>query len=555
MPKNIRQYFKKNLLPSALFLVTATATISLPLINTSSPSHIKLVPKRGFVNVIKDSGIKLSRGTAGASWGDYNNDGYLDLLILSETSTNGPVLYRNNGNGTFTDVTAHSGIKLDRTYWAGVFGDYDNDGCEDIYFSGHQGVTGGSPDKLYHNNCDGTFTDVTASAGISDNLRGRGAAWADYDNDGYLDIYVANYGNNTDGSTYISEPNILYHNNGNGTFTNVTEKLGVTGYANCPGLTDRVSGSQKTIGLYKQSFQPIWFDYNNDGLVDLYVSTDSDVSPLYRNNGNGTFTDVTASAGLCHVGSGMGVTVGDYDGSGNLSIYMTNTGPNFLWHNNGDGTFSFKARDLGLSDELQIGWGTNFFDYDNDGNLDLYVTNGDVVNRTNLDSKSHRLFQKVGKTTIDRLFKNDGGGRFTEVGSQEGIYGDDAKEAAAFGDYDNDGFIDIFVATGFAKDKPLHRLYHNTPNGNHWLTVKLIGTKSNRDAVGAKLTLSSSGKKQVRQVISGSSYLAQNSLWQTFGLGKETKIDWLEIGWPSGIKQTLTDVKVDQKLVVTEPKN
>lgn len=498
-----------------------------------------------FENVIAKSGIKKRGGSIGVSWSDYDRDGQLDLFISG--GEDGNRLFHQN-KGIFTDVTAKSGIAIKRSSFAGVFGDYDNDGCPDLYIVNHASQpTSGDSDILYHNNCNGTFTNVSSKSGIRDIYHGRGAAWADYNGDGYLDLYVANHGI-LQNETYYSEPNILYLNNGNGTFTDITLESKVSGVAQCNELYDKSADKLKIInGPYKESFQPIWFDYNNDGRADLFVATDGGVSPLYRNNGDRTFTDVTLEAGLCRIGSGMGVTVGDFNNDGYMDLYLTNTGENFLWKNNGDGTFTNVAQDLNLADSFSIGWGAGFLDYDNDGNLDLYVVNGQV-------NGGVKWNPEIGRTRVDRLYRNNGSGQFEDVTAQEGIYIDEPKEAAAFADYNSDGFTDIMVTGGWTSPNSKNRLYLNRGNSNHWLTIKLRGTKSNRDAVGARITLKAGLKSQIREVVSGSSFVSQNSLWQTFGLGESSKIDSLEIKWPSGHTQKLTNVSVNQTLSLVEPK-
>lgn len=500
-----------------------------------------------FVNVIKNSGLDLGANTRGASWADYDKDGHLDLLTLGGRNH----LYRNMG-GAFREVTEEAGLPISAKVNAGVFGDFDNDGCPDLYLAAGYGSQ--KRDYLFHNNCDGTFTNATVSAGLpKENFFGEGAAWADYDNDGYLDIYVANYGTwerKPEKEEYFSEPNFLYRNNGDGTFTDVTKKAGVTGVTNCTQQQRTIFG-KKVIGLpFKESYQPIWFDYNNDGNIDLFIATDAGVSPLYKSNGDGTFREVTKEAGLCRRGTGMGVTVGDYDNDGYFDLYVTNIGANFLWRNNGNGTFSEIAAELEVADPLSIGWGTAFLDYDNDGYLDLYITNG-MANHPFIGNVP---VEDVGKIKLDRLFGNNGDGTFTEVTEAEGIYGNIAKEASAVADFNNDGFVDIYVGGSSRTSEAPERLYQNKTNGNNWITIQLKGTKSNRDAIGAKITVTVGKKSQIRQVTAGSSYLAQNSLWQTFGLGRVKKVDKIEIIWPGGKKQVVNEVTVNHKLVITEEK-
>lgn len=507
--------------------------------------------KYTFDDVALRAGIKKGPDSMGVAWADYNNDGFQDLLIMGGRDKT--KLYKNKGDGTFTDVTAVSGINPPNGQgsfggaFAGVFADYDNDGCLDLYITGAGGNNSpGLPDTLYHNNCNGTFTDVTKKAGINDIYHGRGLAWADYNNDGFLDIYVANHGNQISDTEYNFEPNILYKNNGDGTFTDVTAKAGVSGIANCPDVINKGTAKIKTHGgPYKLSFQPIWFDYNNDGLIDLYISTDSGINPLYKNNGDGTFTDVTKDAGLCELGTGMGVTVGDYDNDGFMDIYITNIGKSYLWHNNGDGTFSLRTKEAQAGNDLDLGWGVNFLDYDNDSFLDIYTANGRVSGGVPWDPE-------IAQVKLDRLYKGNGDGTFSEVSQQEGIEGNYAKEASAFADYNNDGFLDIFVVSSYTEKEALHKLYKNNGNKNHYITIQLVGKKSNRSGVGARVTVVTGDKKQVREVAAGSSYLSENSLWPNFGLGQAKSIDEIIVNWPSGKIQKIKNVKEDQKLVINE---
>jgi len=497
----------------------------------------------GFDDVSDELGIS-DIGGMGTAWADYDNDGYLDFFFLR--------LYHNNGDGTFTSPPYYKGVRNQGEAIATAFADYNNDSCSDLYISRHgeQVLDGpGTSDSLYRNNCDGTFTEVTEEVGMGDSSHAYGVAWADYNRDGNVDLYVANWGVTT--SEYVTtsnyleytlETNFLYRNNGDGTFTDVAEEAHVLGFAQCKNLD---AGTQKMLALRKHSYQPIWFDYNNDREIDLFVATDTYVSPLYRNNGDGTFTDVTEAAGLCRLGTGMGVTVGDYNSSGYLDIYVTNTVKNYLWRNNGDGTFTEMAEHAGVADRGQ-GWGTHFFDFNNDGELDLYVVNG--TNLGVLDTRG------IKPNNHDELFSNNGDGTFTRVTESMGIHGNEIKKGASFADYNNDGFVDIFVFPISSPEQIVmrNRFYRNSWNGNHWLTIKLVGVISNRDGIGARIILKEGSRSQIREVISGSSFLSQNSPWPTFGVGSATSIDVVEIIWPSGTRQILQDVKVDQILTIIE---
>lgn len=513
-------------------------------------------PKKAFSDAAAFSQIDTNPGYGGVSWADFNNDGLLDLLFPSKESTK---LYRNNGNETFTDITKLAGLSEIKGIMSGVFGDYNNDGCPDLYLSRSGSIIGfetleyvGQTDLLFKNNCDGTFSDASKEAGIGDDGHSQGASWVDFNNDGHLDIYVVNKGRFQNYDNWALEPNLLYQNNGNGTFSEVSQNAGISGFAKCSNF-DTITGkpnsgytARPTRGPWKFSFQPIWFDYNNDRLQDLFIATDSGISPLYLNLGDGKFSDKTESAGLCRLGTGMGVTVGDYNNDGFMDLYVTNIDSSFLWKNKGNGTFSEVAKGSALENARSLGWGTGFLDYDNDGLLDLHVVNGIFLQRDTRFRYTKRQ---------DRLYKNLDGNKFEEVGEKEGIYGNDAKISSAYGDYNNDGFVDIAVISdgpGITGVKLPSRLYKNLPNGHNWVTIKLQGVRSNRDGVGARIILRSSGKSYYREITSGSSFLSQNSLWQTFGLGKNNSIDEVEIHWPSGTVQVIKRVTGNQVIMVLE---
>src|SRR3989338_283448 len=503
-----------------------------------------------YIDEIVKSGLPSIPSKGGVSWGDYDSDGFLDLLVRGGGKL-GYRLYHNEPNGTFADVTESAALTSVRhSAVSATFGDYDNDGCPDIYIANGENVApGGEADQLFHSNCNGTFSDVSKQAGITVRARSMGVTWGDYDNDGYLDIYVATYGEPQFDKTdtewkvtgWVVEPVILYHNNRDGTFTDVAARAHVSGEARCSSY--KQGGPEKVTVGTKANWQATWLDYDNDGLPDLYTGTERLANALYHNNVDGTFTDVTEKAGLCIVHSTHGTAVGDYDNDGYLDIYVGSGHRNLLWRNNGDGTFTESATSTGTDNFDSLGWGVGALDFDNDGLLDLYAVSGWTTNATFANAYPNRS---------DRLYKNTGG-TFTDVAGQSGISGTDTRSAAAFGDYNNDGFTDVFVRADEGFPQPsANRLYQAVPNGNHYLTVKLIGTKSNRDGVGARITVEIGGKKQIREVISGGSFLSQNSLWQTFGLGTSTTVDTLTIRWPSGIVQSLHTTKAGQLLTVRE---
>jgi hypothetical protein len=425
----------------------------------------------------------------GMAWGDYDNDGHLDLYLVNSGSAN--KLFRNNGNGTFTDVTA-APLNSNAGGRSAVWGDYDNDGDLDLYL-----VNFGSANKLFRNNGDGTFTDVTTGA-LADNGNGAAAAWADYDNDGYVDLYISKE----------NQPNKLLHNNGDGTFTDVTPA---------------------TLADAGQSEGVAWGDYDNDGDLDLYVANLGTANKLFRNDGGGNFTDVSASAGVNDAFNGTGVAWGDYDNDGDLDLFLVNaqTGTDKLFRNNGDGTFTDVSNLLPVDsgNGRSVAWG----DYDNDGDLDLYITNFGQANK---------------------LFRNDNG-TFVDATAGTPLGDTGNSRGAAWGDFDGDGDLDLYLVNSGAANK----LFRNDqPAGNHWLEVKLVGTISNKSAIGARVTVVAGGVSRMQEVSGGSGFLSQNSLPIEFGLGASNTIDSLIVNWPSGVRQAARPVPAVNAIVtVTEP--
>ena len=498
---------------------------------------------------------------------DFDRDGYPDLLILNGSTLEGfskgaePInhLYHNNRDGTFTDVTARSG--LGHSGWAhGVcVGDYDNDGLEDVFVTYY-----GQSNVLYHNNGDGTFTDVTKAAGLynPDNNWGSGCSFFDYDRDGKLDLFVAGYVEETDEKTTPlpgSGPNCiskgvpvycgprglhpfgrsyLYHNNGHGAFTDASEASGIRKAAGCYGL-----------GV-------LTADFENRGWPDVYEACDSVASLFYRNNGDGTLTERGVEAGVAYTEdgleqAGMGVSAGDYDGDGYLDILKTNFDQDVpdLYHNERGGAFTFRTFDAKLGFELnKLSWGGGFFDYDNDGCPDIFIANGHVY--PELESHGH---PESPYRQQNVLYHNLCNGTFQEVTSIAGP-GFELRRSGrgvAFLDYDNDGALDI--AANNQNDPPT--LLHNlSKNPNHWVTIRTMGERSNRDGIGARITVTAGGRRHIDEVRSGGSYLSQNDLRVHVGLGAATKIDALEIRWPSGVTDKLENLPVDRFLVVREGK-
>ncbi|HIE29008.1 TPA: CRTAC1 family protein [Candidatus Poribacteria bacterium] len=494
---------------------------------------------------------------SGAAFFDYDNDEDIDLYIVNAADLPGftskvpptNVLYRNNGDGTFTDVTSQAGVGHPGYGVGCAAADYDNDGYQDLY------VTNYGPNVLYHNNGDGTFTDVTRKAGVGDPHWSTSCAFLDYDNDGYVDLYVVNYlpfsvetsawwivnGVRTycsppdqfAGAVFHGEPDTLYRNNGDGTFTDVTKEAGISSTG---------VGLAVAVG-----------DYNNDGNADIYVANDMEQHYLFKNNGDGTFTDVTLLSGTGYSedgvpGSGMGAAFGDYDNDGYLDLVVSNAAnmPTILYHNDGDGFFTDVSFVSGIGQKTlsYFKWTNEFIDYDNDGFQDIFITDGHLQDNIELFGDSTYPQQNL-------LFHNRGDGTFTDVSEEMGA-GMSLKKVgrgAAFGDYDNDGDIDIFINNS---NQTADLLRNDGGNRNNWLMIKTVGVKSNRDGIGTRIKVVSGSLTQIKEVKSGSGYLSQSDLRVLFGLGTHTKADLVELRWPSGLVERIRDVKARQILTVTE---
>lgn len=499
---------------------------------------------------------------SGAAFFDYDNDGFPDIFLVNGTTLEGfpkgqePTshLYHNNRDGTFTDVTQQAGVALSGWGQGVCAGDYDNDGHTDLFvtFRGHN--------VLLHNNGDGTFSDFTKKAGLwhDEPQWSTGCSFVDYDRDGHLDLFIAHYVDfNSDdlknpkaasacdwqGIPVFCGPlglkgthSELYHNNGDGTFTNVSEKSGVA-----------------NTGAY-YCFTPLTGDFDNDGWPDIYVSCDSTASLFFHNNHDGTFTESALTAGVAfnedgHAQAGMGVDAADYDGGGWLDIIKTNFSGDTptLYRNNGDGTFSDVTFQAGLGGDTHfLGWGALFLDFDDDGWPDIFMANGHVY--PEIDGKG------LNSTFRERnvLFWNERNGKFRDVSlaAGPGITTPFNSHGAAAADTLNDGRVEVLVNNTF--DPP--SLLKNFGEHGHWILLKLVGTRSNRDAIGARVILRAAGHEQMQEVRSGGSYISQNDFRLHFGLGEATKVDSIEIYWPSGSTQSFTGIAANRVLQITEGK-
>ena len=526
-----------------------------------------VAPEAGLRSVCVFGGDKIKKWIlettgCGIAFFDYDNDGWLDIFQVNGTTLEGlegapPTshLYKNNRDGTFTDVTAAAG--LIRTGWGqGVcVGDYNNDGWDDLF------VTYWGQNALYRNNGDGTFTDVTRQTGLLQaGPRPRwntGCCFVDYNRDGLLDLFVANYVDldlattpaagsgpfcQWKGIPVMCGPrglpagiNILYRNNGDGTFTDVSEASGVS----------------RPRGHY--GFTALTGDFNNDGWPDIYVACDSTPSILFRNNHDGTFTDKAVEAGCAFNDdgkeqAGMGAAAGDYDCDGMLDIFKTNFSDDTatLYRNEGDGTFRDATFESGLGKNTQyLGWGCGFVDVDNDGWLDIFQANGHVY------PELERAGADVPFREKKLLYRNLRNGRFEDVSSRAGsdVSARHSSRGVAFGDFDNDGDVDIAINN--IHDPPV-LLRNDGGNRNHWLLIKTVGTRSNRSGIGARVTVKVGEHSQVQEVRSGGSYLSQSDLRLHFGLGSAAQADSIEIRWPSGTVDRFANVSANQVIQVKE---
>jgi enediyne biosynthesis protein E4 len=547
---------------SAALLATAPRKATAP-----APPHAAPAPAGSvrFTDVTARAGIRFVHNAgrsgkkylpetlgSGAAFFDADGDGWLDILFVNDRDWTPkgkktlPALYRNNHDGTFTDVTRGSGLDVPMHGMGVAVADYDNDGREDVY------VTALDGDHLFHNEGGGRFKDVTAEAGIKNASFGTSAAWLDYDKDGKVDLFVANYVQWTpatdlwcslDGVTksyctpesYKGTSSKLYRNLGNGRFEDVSHRAGID------------DPTSKALGVAV-------LDYDGDGWPDLFVANDTQPNKLYRNRGNGTFVDVGLESGVAFGEDGaargaMGVDAADYDRSGRPHLLVGNFANEMLglYHNEGSGVFVDEAprSAVGKASLLTLTFGVFFFDYDLDGFPDIFAANG------HLEQEIHRVQPRIQYEEPPLLFRNLGNGSFADVSSAVGpdLARPMVARGAAYGDFDRDGDLDVLVTTNGG---PAHLFRNDGGNKNGWLTVRTVGTKSNRDGLGAVVRVTTAAGKQWQMVRSGSSYCSQSDLALTFGLGRESRVATLEIDWPSGAKQVLQNVAANRFLTVVE---
>ena len=554
------------------------ADSSVPVVFTDITVEAGLGQARNVSGSPANKQFLLEEMGCGVALFDYDNDGWLDIFLVNGTSLDPTLrdqnptsyLFHNNRDGTFTDVTEKA--RLTRSGWGQgcCVGDYDNDGFEDLF------VTYWGRNVLYHNNGDGTFTDVSAPAGVAGSGSGWGAGccFLDYDRDGHLDLFVANYVNFDPAHApkpgeaaycnyndipvpcgplgFAGGTNILYRNRGNGTFADVSEESGIA-RPRGPSAMVFVSRNWQPTGSYGMGAAAA--DFDNDGWPDIYVACDSAPSLLYRNNHDRTFREIAVPAGcaLDENGvalSGMGVAVADFDADGWLDIARTNFSEQVtsLYRNYGNGAFEDASIKAGLGvNRKYLGFGVGFFDFDNDGWKDLFLANGHVYSQ--IAGRKLHLSYREPKV----LYRNLGNGRFEDVSAKAGpaIRAENLGRGCAFGDFDNDGDVDVVVNN---LDGPPSVLRNDGGNRNNWIMIKCVGTRSNRSAIGTRVKVTSGGHSQIDEVMSASGYYSQNDLRLHFGLGRATQADVVDLTWPSGLKESFRNLPANHLFVLQETK-
>lgn len=559
-------------MPFTLKLISITCLLLILSYFTFAQNATKDSSFTTFTDITKQAGLDtptiygglekkrfiIETNGCGVAFLDYDADGWQDILILTGSRLEGfpanrePTnhLYRNNRDGTFSDVTKRAGLA--RGGWASsvTVGDYDNDGHEDLF------VTYWGQNRLYHNNGDGTFTDATATAKLLDDGKrwGSGCAFIDYDRDGKLDLFVANYLKfdlattpepgkdancmwkgvpvNCGPKGLPTSTNLLYHNNGDGTFQDVSDKSGIA----------------KVTGRYAMT--AIVTDFDNDGWSDIYIACDSTASILYRNNHDDTFTDVGLESGAAYsedgnAQAGMGLGAGDYNGDGSIDIFKTHFSDDLpaLYRNSGRGTFDDASRLAGFDHTKYVQWGTGMFDFDDDGWTDIFTVTGNVY------PEVEKFFKEYPLRTPRLVYRNLGGKKFVDVTAQVGKLAPYSSRGTAFGDIDNDGDVDVFVMN---MNQPLTLLRNDKNNLNNWLTVKLAGTKSNASAIGTRVRVVTGTHAQTQELTSQSSYYSHNDSRLHFGLGASAKVDRIEVRWTNGQTEIIKDVTANQFVTIKE---